>query len=777
MLGALAVAALTIACSAVVGEAIAALLRLERRRGWSPVAGLALLLCVALAAAKLPGHGTMAAIAVALTVAAAIWALLAQRASLRPDADALAAGLLAAAAACIPYVASGRFGIPGVSFNNDASSHLAWATALQDPGLAAVVQPTAGYPVGPHSLMAALSSGTGLDLDHVLAGLLIALPALIAWAALPLLDGLTRPRRALAALLVSSAYLVSAFYAQAGFKELLLIADLLALVGIAREVTRGRLAPSLSTGALTGVLLAGIVVSISYGGLAWPVATLATWAAAATAVALLDGQRRELLARVRASLSPRRGAVAMALGAGIAALLLLAPDVPRLIDSLSLFGSSPAGAGSITNENIGHLAGPLSKYEVFGFWPLADFRFRIAETWRNGALLGLAIAAATFGAVWWSRRRDLAVPSAWAASVALMLYLDRTESAYVASKGFVVAGAFTMLLAARALLASWPARVDLPELRLARAAAVALFVGGALYSSYLVLEGGRVGARAHGDDLATLRATIGGAPTLFMGVDDFAGYELRGVPLGNFSAHPAGKPFAYGSPLDFDSAPASDFDRVRYAIAPRTGYQSEPPPSFRVAATTGSYVLWEREGRTPPRRVLAEGDAPGATLDCSRGAGRRLASRTGWARIWPRPPVELKLPLAARGLPAGSRTTARVALPRGRWELSLQYVSPQAVRLEAPGASLSAPPNMDRPGPWWAVGDVDSRGAPIELEISVDDAPLHSPNQVAEILGLAAAPADARARLVPLRAACGRYVDWYVLGARRPAVPARQASV
>jgi hypothetical protein len=403
MLGALAVAALTIACSAVVGEAIAALLRLERRRGWSPVAGLALLLCVALAAAKLPGHGTTAAVAVALTVAAAIGAVLSRRASLRPDADAAAAGLLAAAAACIPYVASGRFGIPGVSFNNDASSHLAWATALQDPGLAAVVQPTAGYPVGPHSLMAALSSGTGLGLDHVLAGLLIALPALIAWAALPLLDGLSRPRRALAALLVASAYLVSAFYAQAGFKELLLIADLLALVGITREVARGRLAPSLSTGALTGVLLAGIVVSISYGGLAWPVAMLATWAAAATAVALLDGQRRELLARVRASLSPRRGAVAMAIGAGIAALLLLAPDVPRLIDSLSLFGSSPAGAGSITNENIGHLAGPLSKYEVFGFWPLADFRFRIAETWRNGALLGLAIAAATFGGVWWVR--------------------------------------------------------------------------------------------------------------------------------------------------------------------------------------------------------------------------------------------------------------------------------------------------------------------------------------------------------------------------------------
>ncbi len=773
MLGALVVAALTIACSVVVGEGIAALLRLERRRGWSPAAGLALLLCVALAAAKLPGHGTTAAIAVAVVVVASGWLALARRAPLTPDPDAAAIGLLAVAGACIPYVASGRFGIPGVSFNNDPAAHLAWATGLQDPGLAAIAHPTAGYPVGPHSLMAALSSGTGLDLDQVFAGFLIALPALVAWAALPLLDGLTRPRRVLAALLVAFAYLVAAFYTQAGFKELLLIADLIALVGIVREVARGRLRASLSAGALTGVLLAGIVVSISYGGLAWPVAMLAIWAVTSAAVGLFDGRRQKLLVCVRAALSPRRGPVAMAIGAAAVALLLLALDFPRLIDSLSLFGSSPSGTGSITSENIGHLVGPLSKYEIFGIWPLADFRLRIAETWRNVALVLLAMGVTAFAGLWWLRRRDLALPSAWAATVALMLYLNATESAYVASKGFAVAGAFTMLLAVRPLLARLPARLDRPVPRLARAAVVTVFAAAALYSSYLALEGGRVGARVHSDDIATLRAATGGERTIFMGADDFVVWELRGVPVASFSGHPSGKRAVYGEPLDFDSGLAADYNGARYVITPRTAYQSEPPPSFRLAATTGSYLLWERDGQRTRREILAEGGAPGATLDCSTPAGRRLARRTGWARIWTRPPVELRLPPSGthtetRAIRAGDSVTTEVRLPRGRWQLSLDYVSPQAVRLELGGQAISAPPSMDRLGPLWAAGEVDSSGAPARLTVSVDDAPLSSPNQVAEIAGIAATPVPLRRRLVPLSAACGRYVDWYVLGRVRP---------
>jgi hypothetical protein len=98
------------------------------------------------------------------------------------------------------------------------------------------------------------------------------------------------------------------------------------------------------------------------------------------------------------------------------------------------------------------------------------------------------------------------------------------------------------------------------------------------------------------------------------------------------------------------------------------------------------------------------------------------------------------------------------------------------VTLRIGDATLRAPANMDRVGPWWAIGEVDARGGPIRLELAVDDAPLHSSNQVAEITGLAAAPTEPELRLVPLSEACDRYVDWYVLGPERPRVPAARAS-
>lgn len=773
MLGTLAAAALTIACAAIVGEGLATLLRRRGAgegivgRGWAPAAGLALILCVAIATVKLPGHGTTGAIAVALLTALAAWVLFTRGEPRVPDLDALAAGAAATLAGCLPYIANGRFGIPGVTFNNDAANHLAWMSALQDPGLIGAAEPTAGYPVGPHSLMVSISSGTGMGLDLAFAGVLLALPAIVALAALPLLDGLTRPRRALAALLISSAYLVAAFYAQAGFKELLTTAFLLALVGVVRDVARGRLTATPVTGLLLGLLLAGIVVAISYGGLVWAFGALAVWAVAATGAALLAGRGpRSLLRDARGAISLRRGPIALAAGAAIAGIVLLAADLPRLIDSLSLFGSSPAGAGSIETGAVGHLAGPLSKYELFGFWPLADFRFRIAETWRNGALLGLAIGAAAFGAVWWARRRDLLVPSAWVAALAILLYLDQTESPYVASKSFPIAGTFTMLVAVRALLERWPQRIDLPELRMARLVAVVLFVGGALYSSYLVLEGGRVGVPAHARDLDALRKTVEGRPTTFLGVDDFIRWELRGVPLVGFAE--GGKPFAYGTALDFDSGSAADFDRAAYVIAPRSSFGSEPPPNFRRAETAGDYVLWRRAGSTPTRQVLAEGSAPGAVLNCSTEPGAALARKPGWARVWSRAPVVPRLPARIRVMPVGGEASMRLRLPRGRWELSLAYVSPQAVDIDAGGQRVEAPANLDRPGPWWAIGSVESGGGATRATFAVERGPLHSPNQIAEIVGLAAVPANLRRELVPLSEACGRYVDWYVTGKQRP---------
>ena len=62
-------------------------------------------------------------------------------------------------------------------------------------------------------------------------------------------------------------------------------------------------------------------------------------------------------------------------------------------------------------------------------------------------------------------------------------------------------------------------------------------------------------------------------------------------------------------------------------ITTRAAYASGPPPAFEPLRETSDFVLWKRTGPVGERRTLAEGDRPGAPLDCSSAAGRRLSRR------------------------------------------------------------------------------------------------------------------------------------------------------
>jgi hypothetical protein len=113
--------------------------------------------------------------------------------------------------------------------------------------------------------------------------------------------------------------------------------------------------------------------------------------------------------------------------------------------------------------------------------------------------------------------------------------------------------------------------------------------------------------------------------------------------------------------------------------------------------------------------------------------------------------------------PGGSEQVA-LNLPSGPWDLSLQFLSDQAVTIRGAGLNVWLPPNKDRPGSRWPVGRVVTAGSPIVLKIHMHDPGLvtsdtqyFAPQQL-----LAVRPgADRR---IPLRKACGQYVDWYVPG-------------
>ena len=73
--------------------------------------------------------------------------------------------------------------------------------------------------------------------------------------------------------------------------------------------------------------------------------------------------------------------------------------------------------------------------------------------------------------------------------------------------------------------------------------------------------------------------------------------------------------------------------------------------------------------------------------------------------------------------------TCALPISPGRWELSLQYVSPvTGVTVKAPGLDVHLPAGVDaaipyRPdqGPYWPVGEITGKGGPVTVSVTADD--------------------------------------------------------
>jgi hypothetical protein len=306
----------------------------------------------------------------------------------------------------------------------------------------------------------------------------------------------------------------------------------------------------------------------------------------------------------------------------------------------------------------------------------------------------------------------------------------------------------------------------------------------AALSSFLVLRQAPVGPTDHRSELVRLAPAIAGKRVLFLGRDDFVRYDLRGtrpfVAVRNFYDDLYVRPRLgladVFQKFDFDSVTARKLHRFPYVITTRGAFASGPPPWLRLVRTTPSFALWKRVGPLSPRRTLAEGPNPGKTLVCASAPARRLARSGGTATTFDRAPVT-----SARWTPDptvedGAPSSTVLHLPRGRWELSIQYDASRDVYVTAPGLDATIPENLDYRGstPYYRVGTLTVRRAgPVRLTVSVQRPPLAGrllgASSVAHLGAIAATPTGARPRGVPgdgestgpLSAACGRYVDWY----------------
>lgn len=752
-------AAVLVAASVVIGQALT-LLGL-RCRAAGPAVGLSALIVVAWVAIKLPGRAVTAAVVLLAVVLTAAVVVFRGRRKSRPRIAAVLVVPVAAAGAAIPFLANGRTGLLGVSLDNDTANHLIWAESLRQPAVATRYGVPSGYPLGPHSLVDAVASGLGVRLDLAFTALLVATVLLTALVGVASLRGEAGWRKLIVGVLAALLYLPAAYYAEASFKETLLGMMLLAMVlhveGLRRDWPSRLRDRWLALIALS-VLCAGALYTYSYPALAWLVLTFAIWGLAEIATHL--GWLRDWRRRVR-ELGPPIGL------AVVVFVVLLLPTAGRIVSFAGSLGLSPAASGAITTSSIGNLAGPLSPYEALGIWNQPDFRFNPINLFQGGELGGLALALLVIGLLWSIRRRELILPAAVAACAIVYWQASHGQSAYVSAKALVIAGPVVAVTVGRALLG-----VPVPRLSrwmaVGRAVLAAGFLLLAAHSSYLVLRNEPLWAPEPTRELLAMDKQTRGQSLLFLGASDYADWIFHdsdmsalapnSISMGQALPTPA-KPNTYGTALDFDSVDPSTINRFTWVITTNTTYASQAPAAFQLVRRMRMYELWRRVSRVTARGVIESPGQPGGVMNCKVPAQRSLSRQRGIASVMPVPavaPVEVMGP--------GQTVASVLRLPAGMWSLSLQYESPVPLDVSAPGHIWRVPAYDDRPGPFFAVGSVHSTGAPVTVTVSEEQPSRFTGSNLISVPGqVAAVPSPAARTVVPLRQACGRYVDWYEL--------------
>lgn len=723
------VALVLCAGSLAVGAALVRALGRPELTAMGPGIGLCALIVVATPVIRLPGHGTTAAIVLALIVAAALLYL---RPRPRwPQLDGVVAGALILLLTALPFIGSGRFGILGVSIDDDLREHLWWTYALAGDGDMDRVAIYPDYPLGAHALVGAVCRLAAAPLEAGFTALMIAVALLTAWTALLVLPRAQAVLRGAAAAIVGFGYLAAAYFAWGMFKEPLVALALLTFTAGLDALLRAEGRLPWRAGVLFALPPAAALVVMGRPGIVW---------FAAGAVAVLA---------VHATLVRRADVRALALLTAVTAVAIVVLVAPQL-GPLLRFELPPSAQGF--QENV-----PF--WELLGVWFSGDFRHDPATGWLTVALCAGALGLGLGGAWRLLRARRVALPAMIGAALVVYAVTRSQTQGYVTAKALAVAAPLVLLV------------IVGPLLHRARAAAIVagcLFLVAAMWSSAFAVRHAMVGPVDEIDELAPVRATIGNRPVVLLAPDTFGNWKLHGtlvsVPtLTQLLPTPtvSGIPFGYGQPLDFDSLAPETLDQFDFAVTSATRFTSAPPENFEEVLRTRFYVLYERTGPTLPRTSLNTDPRPGVPLDCENPDGQRLARSDGTAGVLPTP-ILTGFPVSV--VEPGRTTDVALTLPAGRWEISLQYSSTVDLDVEVYGARLTAPARLDWPGPFWPLGDVTSDGTEQTLRVHADELPIALADRTVSIAGVAAMPADVGPETVPLREACGRYVDWYRTG-------------
>ena len=453
----------------------------------------------------------------------------------------------------------------------------------------------------------------------------------------------------------------------------------------------------------------------------------------------------------------------------IAALLAAAVVGLVLFAVTGDFFETGPGRYLTSDDPGGNLRGQISPLEALGVWHQVDFRLSFGNgLFEPGVLLACAVVG--FGLWWCWRRREWTLLAGALAGISIYLVARPFTLAYFSAKALAVVAPLLTLVAVKALAT--------------RATAVALAVLAAYVvvagtSSTLALRGAHVRPPERGPDLAAFRSIVDEQPTIYLGRDNFDPWELRGAHLLGYQSNDTalalgidevpGKNAGDAGPpaVDLDSVPARFLGAARYVVAPRTAYASRAPADFRTIKRTRWHVLWERRSELRPRRILAEGEAPGKVLNCQTARGRRLAHTSGVAYVRPEPVVGQKAAWRSeRGtgdgaVPSGAVRVQELRLGPGTWDISLNYFSDVPVHVRAGSLATTLPPYVSDPSTFVSVGQVVSGGGALKVAVAVPARNRIQIVRTARLGTVAATRVDDLGRLAPLASACGKYVDWF----------------
>jgi hypothetical protein len=574
------------AASLAIGQAAIALCGLRRWSWLSPAVGLALLCAICWGTVRLPGHGVASAVAVLLLTVAALTFLWR-----RVDGvgEAVRAGVpvavLALAAASLPFVAEGHFGILGTGFNPDMSQHLLATDRLAHGEGSQLLHQ--GYPLGPHAIVVALDKGLGIGLVQGFSGLTVAVAVLAPLTALAAFADLPPLRRTAGALLVGIPYMAASYFAQGAFKETMQALFVLAFALSLRAST----SPTWRNQPLrfipAALLAVGSVYTYSFPGLIWLAGTAVIWAVAEFALssrrssaggAGRGAENGPSLARPQAPLpltgpaAERSGPWRPALLTLLTFLVLVAPEIGRMIDFHSFETFDPNGPG------LGNLFGQISPFEALGIWPSGDFRLAPGDgaVPAFGYHLGAAFAALllVYGLVLCWRRRETAIVGGLLAAALAYAAARLGGTPYTAAKAIEIAA---------------PLAVVTILLPLLRRPVAGLYVLAAGVCSLLALANAPVGPTSYTPALTGLRPLVASGSTVVLASDQLLS-EQHGTPYIAWELR--GGRVCIEADSEAGGAPPPG---VRFVVG--EGPPARPPfPHLRVRRVAEPYVLWERVG-------------------------------------------------------------------------------------------------------------------------------------------------------------------------------------